>query len=147
MTKENYMALEDFQTLWTEKIKPTLYNRTQIDGMAMKFEETSDPTSEESVDEFRRITAALYQALADSQQVISPAQQAAAQAADKAAAANRAATAANTAAQRASDAAGEAMDAAAEVDTARGDYDSLGERLEATEMGLIETTDQTTLML
>ena len=139
MTKDKYMALADFQQLWSNRIKPTLYSKTEVDARTIQFSETTDPASEDVIDEYARITAGLYQALEDAQQVIAPARQATQQAADKA-------SAAGSAAGRAESAADQAMDAAAEVDSAKGDYDSLGERLDATEMGLVETSDPTTLL-
>ena len=45
MTKEKYMALADFQTLWTEKIKPA------IPGIAGTADYASDQTCESIVDE------------------------------------------------------------------------------------------------
>lgn len=146
MAKAKYMALADFQTLWTGRIKPTLYSKTDVDGRTLQFAETEDPASQEVIDEYQRLTSGLYQALEDAQQVIAPAQQATQQAADKASEAERAASAASSAAGRADSAADQAMDAAAEVDSAKGDYDSLGERLDTTEMGLVETSDPTTLL-
>jgi len=146
MTKDKYMALADFQQLWSNRIKPTLYSKTEVDARTIQFSETTDPASEDVVDEYARLTADLYQALEDAQQVIAPARQATQQAADKASEAERAASAASSAAGRAGSAADQAMDAAAEVDSAKGDYDSLGERLDATEMGLVETSDPTTLL-
>lgn len=150
MAKAKYMALADFQTLWTDRIKPTLYSKTDVDGRTLQFAETEDPASQEVIDEYQRLTSGLYQALEDAQQVIAPAQQATQQAtqqaADKASEAERAASAASSAAGRADSAADQAMDAAAEVDSAKGDYDSLGERLDTTEMGLVETSDPTTLL-
>lgn len=146
MAKAKYMALADFQTLWTDRIKPTLYSKTDVDGRTLQFAETEDPASQEVIDEYQRLTSGLYQALEDAQQVIAPAQQATQQAADKASEAERAASAASSAAGRAQSAADQAMDAAAEVDSAKGDYDSLGERLDTTEMGLVETPDPTTLL-
>ena len=139
MAKAKYMALADFQTLWTDRIKPTLYSKTDVDGRTLQFAETEDPASQEVIDEYQRLTSGLYQALEDAQQVIQ-------QAADKASEAERAASAASSAAGRAQSAADQAMDAAAEVDSAKGDYDSLGERLDTTEMGLVETSDPTTLL-
>ena len=146
MAKAKYMALADFQTLWTDRIKPTLYSKTDVDGRTLQFAETADPASQEVIDEYQRLTSGLYQALEDAQQVVAPARQATQQAADKASEAERAASAASSAAGRAESAADQAMDAAAEVDSAKGDYDSLGERLDTTEMGLVETSDPTTLL-
>lgn len=34
MNKEHYMALQDFQTLWTNQIKPTLVQKSEISRCA-----------------------------------------------------------------------------------------------------------------
>ena len=146
MTKDKYMALADFQQLWSNRIKPTLYSKTEVDARTIQFSETTNPASEDVIDEYARITADLYQALEDAQQVVGPAQEAALEAEAQAAAAGRAASGADSAAGRAADAADLAMDAAAEIDSAKGGYASLGDRLDTTEMGLVETSDPMTLL-
>lgn len=36
MTKARYMALADFQTLWTDKIKPSLPTKDEYDTLAAR---------------------------------------------------------------------------------------------------------------
>ena len=45
MTKDHYMALADFQTLWTEKLRPA------IPGIAGTADYASEQTCESIIDE------------------------------------------------------------------------------------------------
>jgi len=148
MGKDKYMALGDFQQLWSEKIKPTLYNKTEIDAKTVQFAETADPASQDVIDEYQRVLAPLYQALTDAREVTAPAQQAASDAQQAAASANGASSAANKAAAAANSAAAAANSAATQVEDARGEYGSLDERLDAIEQhfGFIENNDPTSLL-
>lgn len=113
---------------------------------AMHFAETDDPASEEVIDEYQRTLDALYQALEDAQQVVTPAQTATEQANEKALLARQAAANADAAASAANRAAGAATEAAAQVEDASGGYSTLSDRLDATQMGLIETSNPMTLV-
>lgn len=82
----------------------------------VQYEETTSPASADVIDEYQRITAALYQALEDAQQVVVPARQ-----------------------------------AAALVDAAKGNYETLEERIRAAEIkaaniGFVADTDPMSLI-
>jgi hypothetical protein len=111
------------------------------DAESLHFTETADPASEDVIDEYQRVLAALYQALTDAQAVIAPAEQGAADA-------SAAATRADAAAERAGNAAGDAERAAAQIEDARGDYASLNARLAAIDgrYGFAETSDPMSLV-
>jgi len=114
---------------------------SDLNNRTVQFQETADPASADVVNEYQRVLAALYQALADAQAATAPAQQGAADA-------SAAATRADTAAERAGNAAGAAERAAGQIEDAKGEYASLGDRLDDIDgrYGFVETTDPMSLV-
>jgi methyl-accepting chemotaxis protein len=117
------------------------------DAESLHFTETADPASEDVIDEYQRLTGDLYQALEDAQQVITPAQTATSEAQAATDLAQQAAANADNAAAAANSAADAATDAAAQVEDARGGYQSLSDRLDATAMGFVENSNPMSLLV
>lgn len=117
-----------------------------VNDAAVHLDETAGPASEDVIDEYGRITASLYQALEDAQQVITPAQSAAELANEKALLAQQAIANVEAATSAAASAADAATDAAAQVEDARGAYGSLALRLDAVEVAVVESTNPMTLL-
>lgn len=116
-----------------------------MESKAMQFVETVDPASEDVIDEYERLTANLYQALEDAQQVITPARTATSQAQTATGRAQQAADNANSAASSANNAADAAAEAVAQIEDARGGYTTLAERLDDMELGFIENNNPMSL--
>lgn len=114
---------------------------------SLQFDETADHASEDVIDEYQRLTAGLYQALEDAQQVVTPAQTATSEAQAATSQARQSAANADNAAEAANSAADAATDAAAQVEDARGGYQTLAARLDATEMGFIENSNPMSLLV
>lgn len=112
----------------------------ELKQTVVTFEETSDPSDPDVIDEYERLLAVLYQALSDAQAVTAQASEAAALASRKAGDAEAAAGVAMQKAGYAQDKGDYAKEQgdyakrkADDIEDAKGDYDTLSARLSAIE--------------
>ena len=122
-------AKGDFDTL-NERFNAT-------EDAAIEVDATTNPADAEYQDEYQRVLRVLYQAITDAKASRSRTEDATGAANEAAASANAAAasaaSAAGTAAAAAAAAGGAASDAAHAMDEAKGDYPTIGDRLDAIE--------------
>ena len=115
------------------------------ENAAITLDETTDPADAEYQDEYQRVLGVLYQAIEDSKQIQDRSEESADAAVAAAGTAQGAAGAASMAATGANDAAAEARNAASAANTAmnsaKGNYGSLNERIQALEAGKQDKID------
>lgn len=119
-----------------------------VESRFLTSEADGDPVSDETIDEYERITASLYQALTDAQTVTADSRTSTTAATDAATAAQQAADAATASAADADAAAGRAADAATQVANAYAGYATLDDRLSdiATAIAFTPQSDPVTLL-